>query len=60
MKNRKGSMWAERERQREREREKKEREVTGEFQEEFIYGNKNFSIKTETCTFHLNVIFSWN
>lgn len=36
----------------------REREVTGDFQDEFIYGSKNFSIKTGIYTFHLNVIFS--
>lgn len=48
-----------RERETESERER-EREAIGEFLEEFIHGNKNFSIKTGICIFHLNAVFSRN
>lgn len=59
MKNSKISTWAEREKQRVRGKEE-EREAIGEFLEEFIHGNKNFSIETGICIFHLNVVFSRN
>lgn len=55
MKNSKISRWEEREKQRGRGREE-EREAIGEFLEEFIHGNKNFSIKTGICIFHLNAL----
>ena len=49
--NSKISRWEEREKQKGRGREE-EREAISEFLEEFIQGNKNFSIKTGICIFH--------
>lgn len=65
------NIWAGRERQTERESKRergtdretekeREREETGDFQEEFICGNRDLSIETAICTFHLNVTFLRN
>lgn len=38
----------------------REREMMGEFQEKFIYGNRHFSIEIGICTFQINVTFLRN